>query len=166
MRARYSMATSMAIASIFFSVLPSQAASMENIKNVVLSLEQKIDARIGVAVLSTKSNPGWYYRADERFPMASTFKLVACAALLSAGNSTIEKPIAITSGDILKYGPVTKKLVGKSATASELCAITLRTSDNTAANKVLEVLADLIRLRHSYDPSMIKPRTSIDMSPI
>lgn len=72
--------------------------------------------------------------------MASTSKVLACAALLKGGPELMDRQATILEADLQSYSPVTKTLVGKQASASELCAITMRTSDNTAVNEVLEIL--------------------------
>nr|WP_234892881.1 serine hydrolase [Sinorhizobium fredii] len=93
-----------------------------------------------MAIYDTGGERTWFYNADERFPFASTFKALACAALLNAGNEISTSTVTITKADVQSYAPVTKTMVGKRVSSAELCEITLRTSDNTAANKVLDVL--------------------------
>ena len=56
---------------------------------VAQAIEEKLQTRVGVMVLDTETGRRWGHRANERFPMASTFKAFACAALLAqdaAGN--------------------------------------------------------------------------------
>ncbi len=91
-------------------------------------------------MIDTSDGQVWSYRENERFPMASTFKAVACGALLDAGEKALSTKVTIEKKDLLEYAPATKKRVGQKIAAGELCQETLRTSDNTAANKVLEVL--------------------------
>nr|WP_210204736.1 class A beta-lactamase [Mycoplana dimorpha] len=102
--------------------------------------ETGLRARVGLAVVDTASGKTWLHNADQRFPLASTFKALACAALLDAGADTLNKMAAIGQGELVSHSPVTKAMTGREVPAAGLCAITLRTSDNTAANKVLEVL--------------------------
>ncbi|MBD9373576.1 class A beta-lactamase [Rhizobium sp. ARZ01] len=102
--------------------------------------ETSLGARVGLAVVDTATGNTWLHNADQRFPMASTFKALACAALLDSGTDKLERKVVIGKADLESYSPVTKSMVGRKASASDLCEITLRTSDNTAANKVLEVL--------------------------
>lgn len=104
------------------------------------SAETQLHARVGVAVLDTATGKTWQHRADERFPLVSTFKTLACAALLDDGAALAEQTVTIHADDVLPYAPVTKSLVNQSLPAQQLCAITLRTSDNTAANKLLDVV--------------------------
>lgn len=53
------------------------------------SLTQNIEAielssggYIGVSVLNTETNKTWEYKGDQRFPMMSTFKTLACEKML------------------------------------------------------------------------------------
>lgn len=52
----------------------------------------------------------------------------------------MSQQVLIRKGDVQSYAPVLKHRVGQKFSASDLCAITLRTSDNTAVNAVLDVL--------------------------
>jgi beta-lactamase class A len=47
----------------------------------VATIERTVGGRVGVAVLDTGSNKQLEYRAAERFPMCSTFKFLAAAAV-------------------------------------------------------------------------------------
>lgn len=105
--------------------------------------EIQLDARIGLAIQDTGSGANWNYNADERFPMASTFKVLACAALLArsdAGDLDTNRRVPIVQTDLVTYSPETEAWVGQEVTLETLCSATMRTSDNTAANKVLEAL--------------------------
>src|SRR3546814_20261507 len=46
----------------------------------------------------------------------------------------------IAASDLVPYSPVTEKWVGRQVALPDLCAATMTTSDNTAANKVLQAL--------------------------
>ncbi len=102
--------------------------------------EAKLQARVGLAVLDTADGREWHYRADERFPMASTSKVLICAALLARGDEALNTAWLVQAEDIQSYAPSTQDLIGQKIPAEQLCAITLRNSDNTAANGVLELL--------------------------
>lgn len=120
------------------------AAAAENpVADAARQAEKRLGARVGLAVLDTGSGERWSYRARERFPMASTFKVLACGALLArsdAGGEDRNRRVPIARSDLVTYSPVAKGWVGQEVTLDALCAATLRTSDNTAANKVLEAL--------------------------
>ncbi|MGE8103178.1 class A beta-lactamase [Allorhizobium sp. NPDC080224] len=103
-------------------------------------MEQKLGMRVGLSVIDTGRGTVVAYRDDERFAMASTFKSLACAAALSGGDAVLEQTTRITKADLRPHSPVTETRLGASLSARELCEITLRTSDNAAANAILKVL--------------------------
>src|ERR1700733_11360418 len=49
----------------------------------IAEIERDLQGRIGVAILDTANNRSIAYHATDRFPMCSTFKLLAVAAVLS-----------------------------------------------------------------------------------
>jgi beta-lactamase class A len=103
-------------------------------------IEAESGGRLGVAVLDTASGALAGHRTDERFPMCSTFKALAAAAILArvdAGKEQLTRSIPVESKDILSYAPVTKQHVGQDMTVGELCEAALTLSDNTAANLLL-----------------------------
>jgi beta-lactamase class A len=54
-------------------------------------IEQDSGGRLGIAVRDTRSGAAATHRADERFPMCSTFKFLAAAAILSRVDAGPEK---------------------------------------------------------------------------
>ncbi|KPF46986.1 class A beta-lactamase [Rhizobium sp. AAP43] len=116
------------------------AASAADIAQTAEQIEARLNLRIGLAVIDTGGGPGTFRKADERFAMASTFKALACAAALDGGDAVLDRQSAVAQEDLQAYSPVTDKLVGARRTTRDFCAMMLRTSDNTAANKVLEAI--------------------------
>ncbi|TGV06223.1 class A beta-lactamase [Alcaligenaceae bacterium 429] len=129
----------LAVASLV-TVGQAQASSKGPIVQKAAAIEEQLQARVGVAVIDTASGQSWLYKADERFPMASTAKTLVCAALLQQGEPLLHSPVLLQPDDIQTYAPVTKELVGQTMSAFQLCEITLRSSDNTAVNLVLNVV--------------------------
>ncbi|MDA0170974.1 class A beta-lactamase [Solirubrobacter taibaiensis] len=100
-------------------------------------LEREFDARLGVYALDTGSGREVAYRADGRFPFASTFKALAAAVMLSEyGLDELDTPVEITTL-VNAYSPVTERKLGSSMTLKQLCDAAVRYSDNTAANLLL-----------------------------
>ncbi len=102
--------------------------------------EQQLGARIGVAIYDVTANDLWNYNGNVRFPLMSTFKVLACGKLLS----DVEKGILffdistmITEKSLITWSPITEKLVGEKMTLKQACSATMIMSDNTAANIVL-----------------------------
>ena len=108
------------------------------------ALERRAGGRLGVFALDTGDGRTVEYRAHERFPMCSTFKLLLVAAVLrrvDERNEDLVRRVAIADADILAYAPVTKAhLAHGSMTIAELCAAAIEWSDNTAANLLLHSL--------------------------
>ncbi len=103
-------------------------------------IEADSGGRLGVGVLDTGTGEVVGHRADERFPMCSTFKFLCAAAILSrvdAGKEQLARRIPVTSADLLQYAPVTKQHAGGDMTVAELCEAAVTLSDNTAANLLL-----------------------------
>lgn len=123
----------------------------------VLALEKEAQGRLGLAILDTGSGARFAHRADERFPMCSTFKLPLAAAVLGQvdlGRERLDRPVAIAAGDIVAHSPFTKPRVGGTATIAELCGATMTESDNAAANLLLPAVggpAGLTRFMRSLD---------------
>jgi beta-lactamase class A len=104
-------------------------------------LENTSGGRLGVATLDTGSGVQSGHRAGERFPMCSTFKLLAVAAVLARadrGRERLDRPIAFGTSDLLEYAPVTRARVAEgSMSIADLCEAAITVSDNTAANLLL-----------------------------
>jgi beta-lactamase class A len=108
------------------------------------ALETESGGRLGVAVLHTGSGGFFGHRADERFPMCSTFKLLAAAAVLKRvdeGKEKLDRRVKFEASDIVVYSPVTKERAGgEGMSLAELCAAAMTVSDNTAGNLILASL--------------------------
>jgi beta-lactamase class A len=110
----------------------------------IAAIEAREGGRLGVAVIDSGSALTLTHRPDERFPMCSTFKLLAAAALLGrvdAGGERLDRKVPYGASDLLEYAPVTKAHVAEGAmTLGDLCAAAIDWSDNTAANLILQVI--------------------------
>ncbi len=107
-------------------------------------IETRVGGRLGVAVHDTGSGQRHGHRSDERFPMCSTFKVLACAAILARvdmGQEDLSRRIRFEASDLVTYSPVTKSRVGGGGMAmAELCEAGITQSDNTAGNLILSSL--------------------------
>jgi len=104
-------------------------------------LEQTNGGRLGVAVLETATGERSGYRAEERFPMCSTFKFLLAAAVLQRVDrqrERLDRAIAIPTRPLLSHSPLTEPHAGDTMTIAALCHAALTQSDNTAANLLLE----------------------------
>ncbi len=135
------------LAVLLFCVCAIHSPPARSEENLILEAarqaEKQLDARVGVAIYDTGSGASWQYRANERFPMTSTFKVLACGALLARADNGLEdlnRSVQIRPTDFVAYSPVTEGWSDQHVPLYKLCEATLLTSDNTAANKVLEAL--------------------------
>ena len=124
----------------------SAASGKDDAAARVAAVETRIGGRIGVAALDTSNSKRVDYRADERFPMCSTFKFLAAAAVLKRVDEKQEKLERFVPYDvkqILEYAPVTKDHLKEGGmTLGALCAAAIEQSDNTAANLLLDTIGD------------------------
>ncbi|MYM72460.1 class A beta-lactamase [Duganella sp. FT134W] len=101
-------------------------------------LEMESGGRLGVAAFNTADGRQLLHRADERFPLCSTFKMMLAAAVLARDPSLLEKRIRYEKSDLVPHSPVTGKHVADGMTVEALCEATLQYSDNTAANLLMK----------------------------
>lgn len=107
-------------------------------------IEQRVGGRLGVAALDTGTQRRLEHRAEERFPMCSTFKLPLAAAVLhraDEGKEQLDRIVSYGESDLLEYAPVTREHVREGGmTVEALCAAAVEYSDNTAANLLLATI--------------------------
>lgn len=117
-------------------------ATDDSILETVRTVESRLGGRVGISIHDTGSGQRWEHRSDERFPMSSTFKAFACAAVLSrieGGAERLHRVIEIEEEDLVTYSPVTETRVNTvGMTIAELCEATITLSDNTAGNLILK----------------------------
>ncbi|WP_063709568.1 class A beta-lactamase [Cupriavidus basilensis] len=107
------------------------------------ALESAAGGRLGVAALNTASGAQLSHRANERFALCSTFKVLAVSAILrrsATEGGMLQRRIAYTKAELVAYSPITEKHAGAGLTVAELCAAALQYSDNTAANLLMQLL--------------------------
>ena len=122
----------------------SLAAKAHGADHRLTALERKHGGRLGVAMLDTGNGQRIMHRADERFLMCSTFKLLAASAILAKvdqGTEKLDRRLIFGKDVLLSHAPVTSRHVGgQGMTVAELCEAAITVSDNTAANLLLSSL--------------------------
>lgn len=117
-----------------------QAAAAETVAEAAQAVETALGGRVGVMLRAPGAEPLATWRADERFPMSSTFKAALCGAVLARADDGVEdldRVIPYTTADLVTYSPETEKHAGVGMTTGDLCAATITLSDNSAANLLL-----------------------------
>jgi beta-lactamase class A len=132
------------VAALLLLLAVSTPGSTSDFANRILSIEQRAGARIGVVALDTGSGKRLDYRSEERFPMCSTFKFLAAAAVLKRvdeGQEKLDRFVSYDANAILEYAPVTKAhLKDGGMKLGALCAAAIEQSDNTAGNLLLDTI--------------------------
>ena len=130
---------------IFVLLLAANVAgARSDAANQIAAIEARVGGRIGVAALDTGSGKRLNYRAEERFPMCSTFKFLAAAAVLKRVDEKqdqLDRFVSYDAKDILEYAPVTKAHLKEGGmTLGALCEAAIEQSDNTAGNLLLDAV--------------------------
>jgi beta-lactamase class A len=130
---------------LLLTFLAASAASGENDAAArIAAIETRIGGQIGVAAVDTSNDKHLDYRAEERFPMCSTFKFLAAAAVLKRVDEKkerLERFVPYNAKDILEYAPVTKGHLSEGGmTLGALCEAAIEQSDNTAGNLLLNAI--------------------------
>lgn len=136
------------------------------------ALEAAFKGRIGAYAIDTATGETVAYRSGERFPLLSTVKAVAAAAVLHRARTSdpglMDRVVRWSRDDIKPHSPVTEKHVGDGMTVALLCEAAIRYSDNTAGNMLLKQIggpAGLTRyLRTLKDPISRLDRWEIELN--
>jgi beta-lactamase class A len=106
------------------------------------ALERHEGGHIGVAAINTATGRRLTYRANERFAMCSTHKLLLVAAVLSSvdvGKETLGRMIHFEPAKLDSYAPVVRQhLAAGQMSVGELSAAAIEYSDNAATNLLLD----------------------------
>ncbi|NGY60479.1 class A beta-lactamase [Lentzea sp. NEAU-D13] len=130
-------------------------------------LERLHNARLGVFATDTGTGRTVLHRADELFPMCSTFKTIVAAAILRRDHdgTLLGKVIRYTKDDCEKsgYAKITEKPenLANGMTVSALCEATITYSDNCAANLLLKELGGPTAITR-FSRSIGDPVTRLD----
>ncbi|EIZ84447.1 beta-lactamase [Methylobacterium sp. GXF4] len=122
-------------------------AQAEAIESALAAIEKRLGGRLGVSA-GTQERVFLRHRADELFPMCSTFKVLAAACVLArvdAGTESLDRLVTYGNDVLLSYAPVIRKGLEAGGgtghmTVADLCAAALEWSDNSAANLLLTAL--------------------------
>jgi beta-lactamase class A len=121
----------------------AEAELADRLTEAFARIESASGGRLGVALFDSETGMQTGHRADERFPMCSTSKLLSVAAILKridTGKLAYDKRITYAAADLVTYSPVTERHLEDGMTILDLCEAALTVSDNTAANLLLAEL--------------------------
>jgi beta-lactamase class A len=111
---------------LVWAVLPAigSAPPADHAADRIAAINARVGGRIGVAAVDTGTGRHIEYKANERFPMCSTFKVLAAAAVLKLvdeGKEQLDRMVAYGKEDILEYAPVTKEQRAPHDTGQLVC---------------------------------------------
>ena len=91
------------------------------------ALEKQNDGRLGIYAINTSNNQRIAYRANERFPLCSTAKVMAVSAILKQSEGKpnfLHKKIFFSKAALITsdYAPVTQKHLLTGMSLAELCS--------------------------------------------
>lgn len=119
------------------------SASSATWQRDIRAIETRVGGRIGVFARDLDSGATLAHREDERFSMASTFKWILAAQVLSLvddGRLQLEQRVPYHPEQLLFHSPVTAARAAEGAlSVLDLCAAIVEVSDNTAANLLLQL---------------------------
>ncbi|MCT2401163.1 class A beta-lactamase [Novosphingobium mangrovi (ex Huang et al. 2023)] len=104
-------------------------------------IEARARGRLGAYVFDPARNQGFGWRERERFAHCSSFKLSLAAMVLAKaerGEIIPEEVLHWSQADLLSHSPVTSENVAGGLSVKDLAHATVVTSDNTAANVLLQ----------------------------
>jgi beta-lactamase class A len=125
------------------SAPPGTAPPIADAEAELAKLETRFAGRIGVYAVDTGTGTTIAHRSGERFPMCSTFKMLAAAAILrsrQAEPGLLDRVVRYDAAKVVSVSPVTEQHVADGMTISALCEAAVTRSDNNAANLLLEQL--------------------------
>lgn len=92
--------------------------------------------KVGLTVLFS-DNKAISVNGNERFPLDSTVKAIACANVLSKvdkGSLSLNHSMIVTKENLVTHSPVAENFINKPFTLAQACKATTEFSDNTGAN--------------------------------
>ena len=141
---KYLLLLIIAITFINISALANtQQIKPTQVQEKLENLEKDFDGKIGVYAINTNNNQIIAYRADERFPVQSTLKLIGVSALLkqsSNDRNLLQEKIHYTKNDLNYWYPVTGQYVNSGMTLEALSEAAISYSDDTAMNLIMKKL--------------------------
>lgn len=117
----------------------------DSVTGKLTQLEKEFGGRIGVYAIDTGSGQTFAYRAEERFPLCSSFKgFLAGAILLKSQQQKglLDERIRYEHRTLEEHSPMTEKNKSTGMTVAELSAAAVQYSDNGATNLLLEKFTD------------------------
>lgn len=118
-----------------------------HIQKQITDIVKQTDGIAGIGVYHLKTNQGFYWNGNHRFPMASTYKIpiaVRLLQLVEEGKLDLDQLVTIQQSDLVPGGEgVLSEQVfypGVKLSLINLLQLMIRLSDNTATDKILSLV--------------------------
>lgn len=128
-----------------------QMDDSSSIQEQFATLEASDKGLLGISAVNTANNQKIDYRANQRFPMGCTSKVLGVSAILkkSMSDSTfLDQKITYTKENLVSWSPITEQHIKDGMTISELSRAAITVSDNTAMNLLTTQLGGLQALNN------------------
>lgn len=115
----------------------------DSVEQKLARLEKEFDGKIGVYAVNLGNSQIIAYRANDRFPVQSTFKMIGVSALLKESdnkNNLLNEVIHYSKNDLLAWHPITGQHISGGMTLEALSEAAMSYSDNTAINLIMNKL--------------------------
>jgi len=129
------------------------AAAPADVRSRLAALEQRRGAHVGLMAIDTGTGARLGHRADERFALASTVKVLLAGVVLDRlSTRDLEQRLFWSVDDLVPHSPVTEMFVEDGMTVRQLLDAAITLSDNTATN----VLFDLVGGPGAVDDRLVE----------
>lgn len=122
-------------AAVMLGLSVTSSVYAQTLQDKVKDYEQK-GWKVGLTVLFS-DNTAISVNGNDRFPLDSTVKAIACANVLSKvdkGSLSLNHSMTVTKENLVTYSPVAENFINKDFTLAQACKATTEFSDNTGAN--------------------------------
>ncbi|WP_027171691.1 class A beta-lactamase [Methylobacterium sp. 10] len=150
----------------------AEGAFRQDLADRFVHIEEASGGRLGIGLLDTGSGAQAAHRGAERFPLCSTFKILAAGAVLARvdrGEDSFDRRLRYEPREVVPYSPLSgPRAGGEGMTIAELCEAAVTVSDNTAANLLLGTMGGpaglTARIRAFGDEASRLDRTEPDLN--
>lgn len=119
------------------------------IEEIVQEFRKKVGGKVGFAVWDKKSGFKYFYNANQKFLAASLGKLFVVGLVLEKvqrGELELDDEIQIAEKEVVSGTGIIHLLATRTFDIHDLCLLAIAESDNTAANKLTDLVGGLSKI--------------------